>query len=179
MSQYRNDDLSYQKQLRRTISSLTNKILETEIECWWFISFHYNDNHTNEDNLINDVKELKKKLRRVIYRKRDKTVKGLGSYAYPRMLFFHEVSHKGTGQFHTHLIIEKLPSDLNTYTSVYDLFKRNLPRQVSAISKWKSIDIQRMCPENPDYGISQYLTKQTVPSRITLDAFNSDLQSVR
>jgi hypothetical protein len=29
------------------------------------------------------------------------------------MLFFHETSHQGTGQFHTHLIVEKMPTSLN------------------------------------------------------------------
>ena len=176
MEQYLNTESSYQKQLRKMIQRLVRKVITTNFKCWWFVSFHYNDNHTNEDSIIRDTRDLKNKLHRIIYRERDKSINGLGSYQYPRMLFFHEVSHKGTGQLHTHLILEKLPPDLNTYVSIYNLFKKKLPCRVIALSKWKSIDIQRMCPDNPDYGISKYLTKQVTPSRITLDAFNSDLQ---
>jgi len=44
------------------------------------------------------------------------------------------------------------------------------------LSKWKSIDIQRINPEDPDYRrISSYLGKQTSLELIALDPFNSDL----
>jgi len=48
--------------------------------------------------------------------------------------------------------------------------------KVKALSKWKSIDIQRINPEEPDYRtISSYLGKQTNLELIALDPFNSDL----
>ena len=92
------------------------------------------------------------------------------------MLFFHEISHQGTGQFHTHLITEKLPTCLNTQDEMEALFHKRVPHQVKALSKWKSIDIQRINPDEPDYRcISSYLGKQTNLELIALDPFNSDL----
>ena len=94
------------------------------------------------------------------------------------MLFFHETSHQGTGQFHTHLIVEKLPGSLNTQYEMETLFHKRLPRKVKALSKWKSIDIQRINPDKPDYRrISSYLGKQTSLELIPLDPFNSDLSN--
>lgn len=123
-----------------------------------------------------DVADLKRKLHRIIYKSRDKTIKGAGEYPYPRMLFFHETSHQGTGQFHTHLIIEKLPTSLNTQYEMEALFHKRLPAKVMALSKWKSIDIQRINPDEPDCRrISSYLGKQTNLELIALDPFNSDL----
>jgi hypothetical protein len=47
---------------------------------------------------------------------------------------------------------------------------------IKALSKWKSIDIQRINPGEPDYQrISSYLGKQTNLEPIALDPFNSDL----
>jgi len=92
------------------------------------------------------------------------------------MLFFHETSHQGTGQFHTHLIVEKLPTSLNTQHETEALFRKRLPNWVKALSKWKSIDIQRINPEESDYRrISSYLGKQINLELIALDPFNSDL----
>ena len=92
------------------------------------------------------------------------------------MLFFHETSHQGTGQFHTHLIVEKLPGSLNTQVEMEALFHKRLPQKVKALSKWKSIDIQRINPQDDDYRrISSYLGKQTNLELIALDPFNSDL----
>jgi hypothetical protein len=146
------------------------------IDPWWFVSFHYRDHHCNEDDLLVDVADLKKKLNRIIHKSRDKSIKGAGEYPYPRMLFFHETSHQGTGQFHTHLIVEKLPTSLNTQYEMEALFHKRLPNKVKALSKWKSIDIQRINPDEPDYRrISSYLGKQTNLELIALDPFNSDL----
>jgi hypothetical protein len=126
--------------------------------------------------LLKDVADLKRKLHRIIYKSRDKTIKGAGEYPYPRMLFFHEASHQGTGQFHTHLITEKLPESLNTQVEMETLFHKRLPNKVKALSKWKSIDIQRINPQDDDYRrISSYLGKQTNLEMIALDPFNSDL----
>jgi len=92
------------------------------------------------------------------------------------MLFFHETSHQGTGQFHTHLILEKLPESLNTQVETETLFHKRLPHKVKALSKWKSIDIQRINPDESDYRrISSYLGKQTCLELLALDPFNSDL----
>ena len=94
------------------------------------------------------------------------------------MLFFHETSHQGTGQFHTHLIVEKLPESLNTQVEMEALFHKRFPQKVKALSKWKSIDIQRINPDEPDYRrISSYLGKQTNLELIALDPFNSDLST--
>ena len=90
----------------------------------------------------------------------DKTIKGAGEYSYPRMLFFHETSHQGTGQVHTHLIVEKLPPSLNTQYEMEALFHKRLPHRVKALSRLKSMDIQRVNPDEPDYRrISSYLGK--------------------
>jgi len=77
--------------------------------------------------LLEDVADLKRKLNRIIYKSRHKSIKGAGEYPYPKMLFFHETSHQGTGQFHTHLIVEKLPSSLNTHYEMETLFAIGCP----------------------------------------------------
>ena len=163
------------QRLKRNIKRLINDQFYSS-NPWWLISFHYRDHHTKEDQLLDDVADLKRKLHRIIYKSRDKTIKGAGEYPYPRMLFFHETSHQGTGQFHTHLIVEKLPGSLNTQVEMETLFHKRLPQKVKALSKWKSIDIQRINPDEPDYRrISSYLGKQTNLELIALDPFNSDL----
>ena len=161
--------------LKRNIKSLIKGELQI-ISPWWLISFHYRDHHSKEDELLKDVADLKRKLHRIIYKSRDKSIKCAGEYPYPKMLFFHETSHQGTGQFHTHLITEKLPTSLNTQYEMETLFHKRLPNKVKALSKWKSIDIQRINPDEPDYRrISSYLGKQTNLELIALDPFNSDL----
>ena len=163
------------QRLKQNIKRLITGELHS-INPWWFISFHYRDHHSKEDELLQDVADLKRKLHRIIYKSRDKTIKGAGEYPYPRMLFFHETSHQGTGQFHTHLIVEKMPPSLNTQYEMETLFRKRLPHKVKALSKWKSIDIQRINPQDDDYGrISSYLGKQTDLELIALDPFNSDL----
>ena len=178
-------DQIYKKQLQQRLRYFTKHVLEQEMQCWWFVSFHYNDNHTNkfhsglpvgENELISDVSYLKRQLHRSIYKGRDRILKGAGGYPYPRMLFFHETSHQGTGQYHTHLIVEKMPTSLNTQYAMETLFYKRLPRKVMALSRWKSVDIQRINPEDDDYRhISDYLSKQTNLELIALDPFNSDL----
>jgi hypothetical protein len=74
------------------------------------------------------------------------------------MLFFHEISHQGAVRFHTHLIVETLPASLNTQYEMEALFHKRLPHKVKALSKWKSIGIQRISPQSDDYRrISCYL----------------------
>ena len=161
--------------LKRNIKHLIKGELHS-INPWWLISFHYRDHHSKEDESIGDVADLKRKLHRIIYKSRDKSIKGAGEYPYPKMLFFHETSHQGTGQFHTHLIVEKLPQSLNTQVEMETLFLKRLPHKVKSLSKWKSIDIQSINPGEPDYRrISNYLGKQTNLELIALDPFNSDL----
>ena len=161
--------------LKRNVKRLITGELQS-IDPWWFIGFHYRDHHSKEDELLQDVADLKRKLHRIIYRSRDKSIKGAGEYSYPRMLFFHETSHQGTGQFHTHLIVEKLPGRLNSQVGMEVLFRKRLPSKVMALSKWKSIDVQRINQDDDDYRcISSYLGKQTSLELIALDPFNSDL----
>ena len=175
MTQIQIEDRQQAQRLKRNIKRLIHDQLHS-INLWWLISFHYRDHHAKEDELLEDVADLKRKLHRIIYKSRDKTFKGAGEYSYPKMLFFHETSHQGTGQFHTHLILEKLPSSLNTQYEMEALFRHRLPSRVKALSKWKFVDIQRINPDEPDYRrISSYLGKQTNLELIALDPFNSDL----
>ena len=163
--------------LKRNVKRLITGELQS-INPWWFISFHYRDHHSKEDELLQDVADLKRKLHRIIYKSRDKSIKGAGEYPYPRMLFFHEKSHQGTGQYHAHLITEKMPTSLNTQVEMEVLFHKRLPHKVKALSKWKSIDIQRINQQDDDYQrISSYLGKQTSLELIALDPFNSDLSA--
>ena len=65
---------------------------------------------------------------------------------------------------------------LNTQEGVETLFRQHLSRKVKALSRWKSIDVQRINQDLDDYRcISCYLSKQSEQSRIALDPFNSDL----
>jgi hypothetical protein len=174
-AQIQQQERSQSQRLKRNIKRLITGELHS-INPWWLISFHYRDHHSKEDELLQDVADLKRKLHRIIYKSRDKTIKGAGEYPYPKMLFFHETSHQGTGQFHTHLIVEKLPPSLNTQYEMETLFLKRLPQKVKALSKWKSVDIQRINPDELDYRrISSYLGKQTSLELIALDPFNSDL----
>ena len=84
------------QRLKRNIKRLIYDQLNG-ISPWWLISFHYRDHHTKEDQLLKDVADLKRKLRRIVYKGRDKGIRGAGAYPYPKMLFFHETSHQGTG----------------------------------------------------------------------------------
>ena len=174
MTSIQQQDRQQAKRLKRTIKQLIHDQLRS-INPWWLISFHYRDHHSKEDQLLFDVADLKRKLHRIFYKSRNKSIKGAGEYSCPRMLFFHETSHLGTGQFHTHLIAEKFPTSLNTQVEMETLFNKRLPQKVKALSKWKSIDIQRINPDETDYRrISSYLGKQTTLELIALDPFNSD-----
>ena len=177
MKSIQQEEQKQAQRLKRNIKRLIRNELHS-INPWWLISFHYRDHHSKEDELLKDVTDLKRKLHRIIYRSRDKTIKGAGEYPYPRMLFFHEKSHQGTGQFHTHLIVEKFPARLNTQVEMEILFHQRLPKKVKALSRWKSIDIQRINQQDDDYRcISSYLGKQTNLELIALDPFNSDLST--
>ena len=175
MKSMQQHDLQYTRRFKLNIKQLIHDKLQS-INPWWIISFHSRDHHNKEDELLKDVADLKRTLHRIIYKSRDRSIRGTGEYPYPRMLFFHETSHQGTGQYHTHLITEKLPTSLNTLYEMQTLFHQRLPQKVKALSKWKSIDIQRINPQDDDYRrISSYLGKQTNLELIALDPFNSDL----
>ena len=166
----------HSQRLKRGIKNLIHQHLCNSINPYWLISFHYTDNKTQEQEVLQDTQDLKRKLHRLIYNSRDKTIKGAGPFPYPQMLFFHEISHQGTGQYHTHLITEALPPSINAQASIEHLFSKTLPSKVRALSKWKSIDIQRIHPDPADYRrISNYLTKQITPEHLSLDPFSSDL----
>ena len=125
-TQHQRQQRQQAQRLKRNIKCLITGELQS-ISPWWFISFHYRDHHSKEDELLKDVADLKRKLHRIIYKSRDKSIKGAGEYPYPKMLFFHETSHQGTGQFHTHLIVEKLPESLNTQYEWKPCFTSDYP----------------------------------------------------
>jgi hypothetical protein len=163
------------KQLRKQIKDLILKELTTNLNPYWFISFHYTDNKTNEDEILRDVADLKNKIRRIAYKNRDRTIEGAGSFPYPKMMFFNEQSHLGTGQYHTHMIIERMPATLNTQAGMEDLFRKELPVKIRSISKWKSVDIQRISCEGEDLRrLASYLSKQSDNIRCSLDYWSSD-----
>ena len=169
------DQIKPARDLKRRIKGLIYKELEDGMDPWWFISFHYNDGKTNEDQVIKDMGDLKNKLKREIYRRRDKRIKGAGSFPYPKMLVMNEVSHLGTAQFHTHLITEAFPERLNSQRMMELLFKRILPNRVKALSRWKSVDVQRIHQDPKDLKrLASYLGKQVDLDYIALDGFNSD-----
>ena len=177
MKSIQQEECRQAQRLKRNIKHLIKGELQS-INPWWLISFHYRDHHGKVDELLRDVADLKRKLHRIIYKSRDKSIKGAGEYPYPRMLFFNETSHQGTGQFHTHLIVEQLPESQNTQYEMETLFHKRLPHKVKALSKWKSIDIQRINQQDDDFRrISIYLGKQTSLELIALDPFNSDLST--
>ena len=162
--------------LRKQVKQLIYNELKTNMNPHWFISFHYTDNKTNEDEVLRDVGDLKNKIRRIAYKNRDRSIKGAGSFPYPKMLFFNEQSHLGTGQYHTHMIMEKLPANINTQAVIENLFRKILPSKIKSLSKWKSVDIQRIsCEEEDLRRLSSYLGKQTEEDAMPIDNFNSDL----
>jgi len=165
------------KQLRKQIKDLILKELTTGMNPYWLISFHYTDNKINEDEILEDVADLKNKIRRIAYKNRDRSIKEAGSFPYPKMLFFNEQSYLRTGQYHTHMIIERMPKSLNTQASMENLFRKELPAKIKSLSKWKSVDIQRISCEDEDLKrLSSYLGKQTTTNYISLDYINSSTE---
>ncbi len=163
--------------LRKQVKQLIYNELKTNMNPHWFISFHYTDNKTNEEEILKDVADLKNKIRRIAYKNRDRSIKDAGSFPYPKMLFFNEQSHLGTGQYHTHMIMEKTPANINTQADVENLFRKILPSKMRSLSKWKSVDIQRLSCEDEDLKrLSIYLGKQTNTNIISLDSLNGDIK---
>ena len=169
------DQIKQARALKRRIKQLIQEELEHGMDPWWFISFHYNDGKTNENQVIKDMGDLKNKLKREIYRRCDRRITGEGSFPYPKMLVMNEVSHLGTGQFHSHLITEAFPGKLNSQRMMELLFKRILPSKVKALSRWKSIDVQRIHQDPEDLRrLASYLGKQVDLDYVALDGVNSD-----
>jgi len=164
--------------LRKQVKKLIYNELKTNMNPHWFISFHYTENKTNEDEVLKDVADLKNKIRRIAYKNRDRSIKDAGSFPYPKMLFFNEQSHLGTGQYHTHMIMEKMPATINTQADIDNLFRKILPFKIKSLSKWKSVDIQRISCEDEDLrSLSSYLGKDSDIHSVALDGLNSDLQT--
>jgi hypothetical protein len=63
------------QRLKREIKGLIHEQIQS-MNPWWLISFHYRDHHSKEHELLLDVADLKRKLHRIIYRSRDKSIKG-------------------------------------------------------------------------------------------------------
>lgn len=165
-----------QYRLQKKIMEILLNQIKHGMEPYWFITYHYRDNKTKEDEIILDVKDIKNKLRRIIYQNRDTSIIGAGKFQYPRMVFINERSRIGTNQFHTHMIIERMPIKINTQDTVENLFKRQLPARALSMSKWKRLDVQRISTDDSDlYRLARYLSKQNCLNTLTLDPFNSDL----
>jgi hypothetical protein len=165
--------------LRKQVKQLIYNELKTKMNPYWFISFYYTDNKDNEDEVLRDVADLKNKIRRTAYKNRDRSIKRAGSFPYPKMLFFNEQSHLGTGQYHTHMIMEKMPANINTQAGIENLFRKILPSKMRSLSKWKSIDIQRITCEDEDLRrLSSYLGKQANEKCVALDPLNSDFSQI-
>ena len=65
------DQRQQARALKGRIKRLIQQELEDGMDPWWFISFHYNDGKSNEDQVIKDIGDLKNKLKREICRRRD------------------------------------------------------------------------------------------------------------
>ena len=86
-----------------------------------------------------------------------------------------EVSHLGTGQFHSHLITESFPESLNSQRMMELQFKQILPSKFKALSRWKTLDVQRIHQDPRDLRrLASYLAKQVDLDYVPLDGLNSD-----
>ena len=54
-----------QQRLRRGIRQLIHQHLKTNINPHWLISFHYTEGKTQEQEVLNDAQDLKRKLHRI------------------------------------------------------------------------------------------------------------------
>jgi hypothetical protein len=165
------NNITYKKELKNIILNQ----LQNGMKPHWFITYHYKDNKTSEDDIIHDIHDIKNKLRRIAYQNRDRSIIGAGSYCPPKMIFVNERSRFGTDQYHTHMIIEQFPAKINTQATVEMIFKKDLPSKVKSMSKWKRIDVQRISTDDHDiHKLARYLSKQNTLHNLTLDPFNSD-----
>lgn len=79
------------------------------------------------------------------------------------------------GRFDAHLITENLPTSLNAQYEMEALSHQRSPLKVTALSRWKAIDIQRVNPDGLDYGLVSSCLGQDQPGVDCLDPFSSDL----
>jgi CRISPR/Cas system-associated endoribonuclease Cas2 len=86
MTSLQPQDCHQAQRLKRNIKRLIHD-QHHSISPWWLISFHYRDHHSKEDQLLGDVADLKRKLHRIIFQSRDKTIKGAGEYPYHECCF--------------------------------------------------------------------------------------------
>ena len=86
----------------------------------------------------------------------------------PSILSFHEY---GTEQYHTHLVVphsdEKILNDQNKLSYILN---KKVRKKCKSLSKWKKIDIK---PVNNQYGLMNYLNKQTDPQHTAVDLMSS------
>jgi len=74
------------------------------------------------------------------------------------------------------MIIERMPANINTQANIEAIFRKILPSKMRSLSKWKSVDIQRISCEDEDLKrLSSYLRKQVDHKLIALDCFNNIL----
>jgi hypothetical protein len=164
--------------LKIGIRRLLQETISDQFDPWWLVSYHYKANKISENEVILDVGDTKRKLSRIIYQNRDKSIVGAGKFQPPKMLFFNERSRWGTDQFGSHMILERLPDSLNTQEAMTRLFRTILPSKVKSLSRWKRVDIQRVSTEPDDITrLCNYLTKQVDENFISLDGFNSDFRT--
>ena len=131
----------------------------------WFVSFHYTDNKINENEDLKNVADMVNKNRRIAYKNRDLSIKNTSSSTYPKILFFIERCHVGTSQHQTHMIMEKMSTNINTELELENPFRKILPFKMRPLSKWKCVDIQIISCEDKDLRrLISYLGKQ--PSAI-------------
>ena len=64
-TQIQQQDRQQAQRLKRNIKRLIHDELHS-INPWWFIGVHYRDHHSKEDELLQDVADLKRKLHRMI-----------------------------------------------------------------------------------------------------------------
>ena len=83
MTSIKTQDQQQGKQQAHRLKQKIKRFIHDELKSinpWWFIGFHYRDHHAKEDQLLVDAADLKQKLHRIIYKSRDKSIKGAGEY---------------------------------------------------------------------------------------------------
>ena len=70
--------------LKARIKKLIQDELEEGMDPWWFIGFHYNDGKTNEDQVIEDVGDLKISLEEKFIREETEALRVQDHFLIPR-----------------------------------------------------------------------------------------------
>ncbi len=168
----------------------------------WFITFHYfhpyelirpvkvkgtnmityktNDGKsiwsTSGDRKIilmrNDLEQVSKDCRHVInvLLKEIYSIKRPNNYKsnLPSILSFHEL---GEEQYHTHLVVPKPKLKiLHDENKLFYILNKKVRKKCKSLSKWKKIDVR---PVTNQYGLMNYLNKQTEPKHTALDLMSS------